>query len=103
MDNLKQEVHMPKKETKSVAIPARLFFRAKKIADRYHYVLEKTKKDGWIASSLELPQVYGSDKTGQGCFAKVVSSTIAAVATLLEMKQTPPAPQAKWRSSISGK
>jgi predicted RNase H-like HicB family nuclease len=68
--------------------------RARKLANKYRIVLEPEEDCGFIASSLELPNVYADGASANLAVTAEREALSAAVAYLLEMGQTPPAPAA---------
>lgn len=64
--------------------------KAKKLADKYQIVL--TQEDGeWFGHALEMTTVFADGKTPAGCIRKIRQALASAVATMLEMGETPPA------------
>ena len=72
--------------------------KAARIAMQYKIVLERDE-GGWIGHGLELPNVYGDGKKVADCVASVREAMTAAVATMLEAGQVPPAPAREGRRS----
>jgi predicted RNase H-like HicB family nuclease len=64
---------------------------ARKIAGQYRLVLESDPDLGFIGSTAEMPLVMADGRTVQRCATRVVEATTAAIATLLERGERPPA------------
>jgi len=64
---------------------------AKKLVERYQIILVQDE-DVWIGRGLELPNVFGDGESPDRCIAETRQAMTAAVATMLEMGQRPPAP-----------
>lgn len=69
--------------------------RARELAGKYRIVLEPEPGTGYIASSLELPQVYADGPTPDAAVESVREALAAAVGYLLEIGQLPPLPSAQ--------
>ena len=64
---------------------------AARLAERYQIIL--VQDEGvWIGRGLEMPNVYGDGKTPGLCIKQTRQAMTAAVATMLELGQRPPAP-----------
>ncbi len=71
--------------------------RARQIAARYRVVIEPAGRAGFIGWSIEMPGTLADGKTPAACTEATYQSLELAVATLLEMGRTPPAPSHKRR------
>ena len=61
------------------------------IVDSYQIILES--EDGeFYGRGLEMPNVYGEGKTANACVKNTRDALFAAVATMIEMNETPPLP-----------
>lgn len=66
--------------------------RAREVTLGYRLVIQPAEGLGFIGRSVELPGVMAGGKTHEQCVKAVVMATETAVAALLEMGETPPAP-----------
>ena len=65
--------------------------KAKTLACQYQIILDP--EDGeWYGRGLELPNVFGQGRTEHQCVTNTREALTAAVATMIETGQTPPAP-----------
>ncbi len=74
-----------------------LLRRAQSIADAYKLILEQDESGDYVGSALEMPLVMADGKTPNECVRQVRQALAAAVATLLESGQSPPAPASEGR------
>ena len=81
---------------RSGAPSGRVLREARELADRYRLLIRQ-EEDGYIAHVMEMPSVFASGETAAAALQAVQEHTFAAVATLLEMGRTPPAPAAANR------
>jgi len=65
--------------------------KAGRMAEQYQIVLAR-EDGGWYGRGLEMPSVFGGGATADECVADTQEALTAAVATMLEAGQTPPAP-----------
>jgi predicted RNase H-like HicB family nuclease len=64
---------------------------AHEISDNYQIILDN--EDGeFYGRGLEMPNVYGEGKTANACVKDTREALFAAVATMIEMNETPPLP-----------
>lgn len=67
--------------------------RAREIARRYRIVLENCDNEcTYLGTSLEMPGVFADGETPDKCVEEVREALTFAVAHLIEMGETPPAP-----------
>jgi len=71
--------------------------QARDLALRYRLILEESKDDGFLGSSLEMPGVFADGKSPGDCVTAVREALTAAIATMLELGQTPPQPASSAR------
>ena len=71
--------------------------RARRITAGYRLILEPDDKLGFIGHALELPTGFAHGVTPDECVKVTREGLTAAVATMLEMGQRPPAPASKAR------
>lgn len=64
---------------------------ARKLSEQYQIILVQDG-DTWFGRGLELPNVFGDGGTPDQCIAETRQAMTAAVATMLERDQRPPAP-----------
>jgi len=65
--------------------------KAKVLACQYQIILDP--EDGvWYGRGLELPNVFGGGRTEHQCVTNTREALTAAIATMTEAGQTPPAP-----------
>lgn len=64
---------------------------ARKLSEQYQIILVQDG-DTWFGRGLELPNVFGDGGTPDRCIAETRQAMTAAVATMLERAQRPPAP-----------
>lgn len=65
--------------------------KARVLARQYQIILDP--EDGeWYGRGLELPNVFGQGRTEHQCVINTREALTAAVATMIEVGQTPPAP-----------
>ena len=89
----------PKKASRALDRPfdPAILKRARKIVEEYHLVLEPNEEVGFIGRALELPTGFADGPTPDECVAATREGLTAAVATMLEMGQRPPARASKAR------
>lgn len=63
---------------------------ANRIARSYSLVIEPDESVGFIGRSLELPLVMADGSTVEACIEAVREATVSAVATMLEVGDSPP-------------
>jgi predicted RNase H-like HicB family nuclease len=79
------------------------------MAERYRIVLEREEGEsggagalgGYLARAVEFPTVFASAGTPNECEAKIREMLIIAVATMLEMGDSPPLPASKRRVQVN--
>lgn len=80
-----------KKKAIEAPFDAQILKQARQIASGYQFVI--TLEEGeYLGRSVEMPYAFGGGKTPQACYEDVMKGTIAAVATMLEQGDQPPAP-----------
>ena len=84
---------------KKVNDPTKPFRRAvlqeaREIARGYKLTIEKSERLGYIGSSVEIPTVFADGNTPEKCYETTQEALSVAVATMLEVGQTPPQPAA---------
>ena len=71
--------------------PRTVITKAKGLVGQYQIILDF--EDGqWYGRGLELPNVFGEGRTPQQCVKNTREALTAAVASMIEVGQTPPAP-----------
>ncbi len=71
--------------------------RAQRIAKQYRLVLEPDDEVGFVGHAVELPNVFADGRTANECVRATREALTAAVATMLEAGQRPPAPSAEGK------
>jgi predicted RNase H-like HicB family nuclease len=71
--------------------------RARALAEQYRLVIESDPSVGYVGSTIEMPLVMGDGRNIQACAKAVLEATTAAIATLLETGERPPAPARELR------
>ncbi len=71
--------------------------RAQRIAKQYRLILEPDDEVGFVGQALELPNVFADGGTANECVRATREALTAAVATMLEVGQRPPAPSAEGK------
>jgi predicted RNase H-like HicB family nuclease len=75
----------------SAPFDKKILAAARRIVEAYNIVIHR--EDGeWYGCALEFPEAMGDGKTAERCVQDTREALVAAVATMLEMGQTPPAP-----------
>ena len=64
---------------------------AKKIAEKYEVILSFENNE-WYGRGLEMPNVFGDGKTPNECIENTKEGLVSAIAHLLELGETVPAP-----------
>ena len=64
---------------------------AHRIVEAYDIVLRR-EDDEWYGHALEYPEAMGDGKTPTACIKATQKALVAAVATMIEAGETPPAP-----------
>lgn len=80
-------------------VDAKLFTKARKVAEQYAIILEPHKRLGFFATCLELPTVFADGKTANECIETMREALSLAVAVMLEGGQAPPVPASEQRRS----
>ncbi len=65
--------------------------KARRLAERYEIVLVY-EDGGWYGHGLEMPSVFGDGSSADECVSDTREALTAAVATMLEARETPPPP-----------
>jgi len=81
------------RKAKDISAPfdKKILSAARRIVEAYDMVLRR--EDGeWFGHALEYPEAMGHGKTTERCVAATRAALLAAVATMLEAGQSPPAP-----------
>ena len=71
--------------------------RAQGIANQYRLILEPDDELGFVGQAVELPNVFADGRTANKCVQATREALTAAVATMLEAGQRPPAPSAEGK------
>jgi predicted RNase H-like HicB family nuclease len=66
------------------------------MAEQYRLVIERDE-NGYTGATVEMPGVMGGGPTIDACVRDVLEATTAAIATLLERGESPPAPAREAR------
>lgn len=66
--------------------------RAAELAKAYHLVLTEEPEVGYLGRTVEMPLVMADGESIEACARATLEATTAAIATLLEQGQRPPAP-----------
>ncbi len=76
---------------------AAILRRAKRMAEQYRLILEPDDEVGFVGHAVELPNVFADGRTANECVRAMREALTAAVATMLEAGQRPPAPSAEGK------
>ncbi len=91
----------PKKRSRKLALDRpfdlAILKQAREIATQYTVILQPDPELGYFGRGLEMPYAMGDGKTPDECVGQTREAFIAAVATMLEKKETPPAPASEAR------
>lgn len=71
--------------------------KAEKLVDGYKIVIEPHKEGGFVGSAVEFPTAFAKGKTREKCLEATKEVLTAAVATMIHLGGTPPAPAAAQR------
>jgi predicted RNase H-like HicB family nuclease len=71
--------------------------RALSLANEYALVIGRDDEVGFIGRTVEMPLVMGDGRTLDACAKAVLEATIAAIATLIELGEIPPAPASEGK------
>ena len=71
---------------------AAILNRAREIAAHYRIIIEHDEDLGFVARSLELPNVFADGGTPSKCYARTIAATVSVVAFMLESGRLPPSP-----------
>lgn len=74
--------------------------RAQRTAKQYRLILEPDEELGFVGHALELPNVFADGSTANECVRSVREALTAAVATMIEAGQRPPAPSAEGKRAM---
>ncbi len=74
--------------------------RAQRTAKQYRLILEPDKELGFVGHALELPNVFADGSTANECVRSMREALTAAVATMIEAGQRPPAPSAEGKRAM---
>ncbi len=77
----------------------RILQRAREIAKQYRIVLEPDAEEVFVGTALEMPECVGTGKTADACVRETREVIVSAIATMLEMEETPPAPASQQQRS----
>jgi len=98
---LKQLKKLSVKKQKKLAIDRpfapEILRRAREIAEQYTIILQPDPDLGYFGRGLEFPYAMDDGKTPDECVRKTREAFVAAVATMLEKGQIPPAPAVEQR------
>ena len=87
---------MQPKDLKMILTPA-VLRKAEKLVDGYKIVIEPHKQSGFLGSAVEFPTAFAKGKTREKCLEATKEVLTAAVATMIHLGGTPPAPAAAQR------
>jgi len=87
---------MQPKDLKKILTPA-VLRKAEKLVDGYKIVIEPHKQSGFLGSAVEFPTAFAKGKTREKCLEATKEVLTAAVATMIHLGGTPPAPAATQR------
>ena len=82
---------MEPKDLKKILSPAALR-KAEKLVDGYKIVIEPHKEAGFVGSAVEFPTAFARGKTREECLEATKEVLTAAVAIMIHLSGTPPAP-----------
>lgn len=66
--------------------------QAERMASQYQLVITREPEIGYLGRTVEMPLVMGDGETIEACATQTLEATVAAIATMLELGETPPAP-----------
>ena len=87
---------MQPKDLKKILTPA-VLREAEKLVDGYKIVIEPHKESAFLGSAVEFPTAFAKGKTREKCLKATKEVLTAAVATMIHLGGTPPAPAAAQR------
>ncbi len=87
---------MQPKDLKKILTPG-VLREAEKLVDGYKIVIEPHKEAGFLGSAVEFPTAFAKGKTREKCLEATKEVLTAAVATMIHLGGTPPAPAAAQR------
>lgn len=87
---------MQPKDLKKVLTPA-VLRKSEKLVDGYKIVIEPHNESGFVGSAVEFPTAYAKGKTREECLKATKEVLTAAVATMMHLGGTPPAPASAQR------
>ena len=87
---------MQPKDLKKILTPA-VLRKAQKLVDGYRIVIEPSGKAGFVGSAVEFPTAFARGKTREKCLKATREVLTAAVATMIHLGGTPPAPASAQR------
>jgi len=87
---------MQPKDLKKILTPA-VLREAEKLVDGYKIVIEPNEKAGFVGSAIEFPTAFAKGETRQKCLKATKEVLTAAVATMIHLGGTPPAPASAQR------
>lgn len=90
----------PKGEPLDRPFDADLFERAAASAGQYRVILER-EGDGFLARPVEFPTIFARGASPNECERKVREALTVAIATMLEMGETPPLPASERRAQVN--
>ncbi|MBL7153060.1 MAG: hypothetical protein ISS79_05040 [Phycisphaerae bacterium] len=87
---------MQPKDLRKILTPA-VLRKAEKLVDGYKIVIEPHKEAGFVGSAVEFPTAFAKGKTREKCLKATKEVLAAAVATMIHLGGTPPAPASAQR------
>lgn len=87
---------MQPKDLKEILTPA-VLRKAEKLVDGYKIVIEPHKEAGFVGSAVEFPTAFAKGETREECLKATKEVLTAAVATMIYLGGTPPAPASAQR------
>jgi len=82
---------MEPKDLKKILTPA-VLRKAEKLVDGYKIVIEPHKEAGFVGSAVEFPTAFARGNTREECLEATKEVLTAAVAIMIHLGGTPPAP-----------
>jgi Uncharacterized conserved protein len=69
--------------------------RASELARSFKIILEPDPDEGFVGTSIEMPQCIGTGRTPDACVQDTREVLISALATMLELGEAPPTPSSQ--------
>lgn len=87
---------MQPKDLRKILTPA-VLRKAEKLVDGYKIVIEPHKEAGFLGSAVEFTTAFAKGQTREKCLEATKEVLTAAVATMIHLGGTPPAPASAQR------